>query len=85
MACVDKKPTSAEYMLLQLSQYLSEVAIKVAENLGHSATAHQAAKERLEKIYDGKRRQVALCLEEPERFQPLEEPFTISERYALFL
>ena len=49
MACVDKTPTSTKYMLLQLLQYLSGQLIKVAKSLGYSATAHQAAKERMER------------------------------------
>lgn len=47
MSCFGKVPTSEEYKLLQLRQYLSGEALKVIESLGHSATAYQAAKERL--------------------------------------
>ena len=39
------------------------------ENLGHSAIAYEAAKERLERKYGGKRRQIAIYLEELEQFR----------------
>ena len=48
MACVDTAPATGEYKLLQLRQCLSGEALNVIENLGHSATAYEAAKERLE-------------------------------------
>ena len=35
MACVDQAPSSAEYKLLQLRQYLGGEALKSIENLGH--------------------------------------------------
>ena len=49
LACIDSAPVTGEYKLLQLRQYLSGNALKVIENLGHSATAYEAAKERLER------------------------------------
>ena len=64
MACVDKAPATPEYKLLQLRQYLSGEALKVGEPLGHSAAAYETAKERLERKFGGKRRQIALHLEE---------------------
>ena len=67
MACVD----TGEYKLLQLRQCLSGEALNVIENLGHSATAYEAAKERLERRYGGKRRQVAIYLEDLNRFQQI--------------
>ena len=67
MACVDK----AQYNLLQLRQYISGEALKVVEPLGHSAAAYETAKERLERKFGGKRRQIALHLEELENFKPL--------------
>lgn len=76
MVCVDKAPTSSEYKLLQLRQYLSEKAIRVTESLGHSTTAYQATKERLERKYGGQRRQVALRLQERDRFQPIRRGHT---------
>ena len=45
MACVDTAPATGEYNLLQLRQCLSGEALSVIENLGHSATAYEAAKE----------------------------------------
>ena len=57
--------------MLQLCQYLSGEALKVIENLGHSATAYEAAKERHEKTYGGKRRQIAIYLEDLEQFRQI--------------
>ena len=57
MACVDTDPAKGEYKLLQLRKCLSGEALNVIENLGHSTTAYEAAKERLERRYGGKRRQ----------------------------
>ena len=76
MVCVDKAPTSSEYKLLQLRQYLSEEAIRVTESLGHSTTAYQATKGRLERKYGGQRRQVALRSQERDRFQPIRRGHT---------
>ena len=47
LACIDKAPATAEYKLLQLRQYLSGEALQAIESLGHSATAYEAAKERI--------------------------------------
>ena len=63
-ACIDSAPATGKYMLLQLRQYLSEEALNVIENLGHSSTAYEAAKERLERKYGGRRRQIAMYIEE---------------------
>lgn len=41
------------------------------ENLGHSATAYEAAKERLERKYGGKQRQIAIYLEDLEQFRQI--------------
>ena len=68
-ACIDSAPATQEYKLLQLRQYLSGEALKSIDNLGHSAVAYQAAKERLERKFGGKRRQIAIYLDELERFQ----------------
>ena len=70
-ACVDKAPATPEYKLLQLRQYLSGEALKCVERLGHSASAYEAAKERLERKCGGKRRQIALHLEELDKFKPI--------------
>ena len=43
--------------------------------IGHSAAAYEAAKERLERKFGGKRRQIALNLEELENFKPLRPGF----------
>ena len=68
LACIDSAPATAEYKLLQLRQYVSGEALKVIDNLGHSAAAYEAAKDRLERKFGGKRRQIALYLEELEDF-----------------
>ena len=70
-ACIDSAPATAEYKLLQLRQYLSGEALKVIENLGHSATAYEAAKERLERKYGGMRRQISIYLEDLEHFRQI--------------
>ena len=71
MTSVDKAPTTPEYKLLQLCQYLSGEALKVVEPLEHSAAAYETAKGRLERKFGGKRRQIALHLEVLENFKPL--------------
>ena len=68
-ACIDSAPATPEYKLLQLRQYLAGEALKSIENLGHTAGAYQAAKERLERKFGGKRRQIPIYLDELERFQ----------------
>ena len=68
-ACIDSAPVTGEYKLLQLRQYLTGEALKCIENLGHSAASYEAAKERLERKYGGKRRQIALYLEELDQFR----------------
>ena len=73
MACIDRAPASPEYKLLQLRQYVSGDAISCIEKLGHSAAAYEAAKERLERRFGGKRRQVASCLEDLKAFSPLSD------------
>ena len=71
MACIDKSPATPEFKLLQLRQYLSGEALKAIETLGHSASAYQAAKERLERKYGGKRRQIAIYMEDVDNFRPI--------------
>ena len=71
MACVDTAPATGEYKLLRLRQCLSGEALNVIENLGHSAAAYEAAKERLEPRYGGKRRQIAVYLEDLDKFQQI--------------
>ena len=43
------------------------------ENLGHSATAYEAAKERLERKNGGKRRQIAIYIEDLENFRQIRQ------------
>ena len=71
MACVDQAPATAEYKLLQLRQCLAGDALKAIESLGHSATAYQTAKERLDRKFGGQRRQIALYLEDIDNFRPI--------------
>ena len=71
LACFDSAPATGEYKLLQLRQYLSGEALKVINSLGHSAAAYEAAKDRLERKFGGKRRQIALYLEELEQFRQI--------------
>ena len=71
MACVDTAPSTGEYKLLQLRQCLSGEALNVIESLGHSAAAYEAAKKRLERRYGGKRRQVAIYLEDLDKFSQI--------------
>jgi len=54
-----------------LRQCLAGEALRSIESLGHSATAHQAAKERLERKFSGQRCQIALYLEEIDNFRPI--------------
>ena len=68
LSCIDSAPAKSEYKLLQLRQYLSGDALRVIDSLRHSATAYDAAKDRLERKYGGRRRQIAIYLEELEQF-----------------
>ena len=43
-------------------------ALKAIESLGHSAAAYEIAKDRLDRKFGGKQRQISLNLEELERF-----------------
>ncbi|KAJ8050677.1 hypothetical protein HOLleu_03974 [Holothuria leucospilota] len=71
LVCIDVAPATPEYKLLQLRQYLSDEALMVIENLGHSAKAYQSAKDRLERKYGDKRRHIALQFEELHKFKPI--------------
>ena len=71
MTYIDQAPTTAEYKILQLRQYLSEEALKAIENFGQSAAAYQIAKERLGKKFGGQRRQMAIYLKELENLRPV--------------
>ena len=68
LACIDAAPATAEYKLLQLRQYVAGEALNSINGLGHSAQAYQVAKERLERKFGGKRRQVLIYFEELEHF-----------------
>ena len=72
-SCVDRARATPEYKLLRLRECLQGEALKVIENLGHSAAAYEAAKSRLERKYGGKRRALTLRLEELEAFKQIRE------------
>ena len=65
-------PATPEYKLLQLRQYLSGEALNVIEGLGHYGFAYEAAKERLDRKFDGERRKIAINLEELGNFSPIQ-------------
>ena len=46
-------------------------ACKVVESLEYTAVAHEAAKERLERKYGGKCRQITINMEEIDQFKPI--------------
>ena len=71
ITCVDQAPGTREYKLLQLRTYLKENALKVVQSLGYSAIAYEAAKERLERKYDGKRRQILINMGEIDQLKPI--------------
>ena len=64
LACIDTAPVTAEYKLLQMRQYLAREALYAMDSLGHSAHAYEAAKERLERKFGGKRRQLLIYFED---------------------
>lgn len=72
-SCVDRARATPEYKLLRLCECLQGEALKVIENLGHSAAAYKAAKSRLERKYSGKHRALTLRLEELEAFKQVRE------------
>ena len=58
--------------MLQLRQYVSGEALSAIENLGHSTSAYEAEKDRLERKYGGKRRRIAIFLEDLEQFKQIQ-------------
>ena len=71
-ACIDQAPATPEYKLLQLRQHLTGEALKCIENLGHSAGAYEASKNRLERKFGGLRRRLALYIEQLEGFRSIQ-------------
>ena len=71
MACVNRTSVTQENKMLQLRQYVSGEAFIAIENLGYSPAAYEAAKDRLEGKYGGKRRQKASFMEDLEQFQQI--------------
>ena len=68
MACVDQAQLSINYYSYSVCQCLAGKALKVIENLGHSAAVYQAAMERLERKFGGQSHQIALYLKEIDSF-----------------
>ena len=73
LACVDNTLATPENKLPRLRNSLEGEALQVIENLGHSASAYHVAKERLERKYGGKRRQMVLRLEELDKFKQIRD------------
>ena len=80
MACIDSAPMTKEYKLLQLRQYLGGQALETIQNLGHSALAYDATKQRLERKFGGQRRVFARQLELLDSFAPIKDGDTGSWR-----
>ena len=72
-SCLDRGRATPEYKLLRLRECLQGEALKVVENLRHSAAAYEAAKTRLERKYGGKRRALTLRMEELDAFKPIRD------------
>ena len=72
MTCVYSAPVTPEYKMLQLRQYVSGEALNSVDNLGYSPTVYEAAKDRLERKYGGKRRRKAIFLEDLEQFRQVQ-------------
>ena len=70
-ACVDRAPATGEFKMLQLKQCLAGEALCAIEHLRHSTAAYDAAKERLEKKFGGKRRQISTYYEDIDQFQQI--------------
>ena len=73
LACIDAPPVTAEHKLLQLRQYVAREALHAIDSLGHSAYAYEAAKERLERKFRGKRRQVLIYFEDLGNFPQIRD------------
>ena len=73
LACIDTAPVTVEYKLLQMPQYLAGEALYAIDSLGHSAPAYEAAKERLERKFGGKRRQVLIYFEDLGNFPKIRD------------
>ena len=75
MTCVYQATATPKYKLLWLGSYLKGEALKVVESLGHSAVAYEATKERLERKYGGKCRQIAINMEEIDQFKSIQPEY----------
>ena len=70
-ACVGSSSASPELKLLHLRQYLSGEALSSIDSLGYTASAYQAAMNRLDRKFGGEQRQVTLQYEQVEAFPPV--------------
>ena len=70
-SCVDSAPISSEFKLLHMKQYLSGEPLNLIESLGHSSTAYMMAKEKLQRKYGGKKRELAIFLDKLDSFPQL--------------
>ena len=66
--CIDAAPATPQYKLLQMKKYLGGEPLQFVKKIGHSAAAYTIAKDKLEKKFGGKRRQMAIYLDELDRF-----------------
>ena len=73
LACIRTAPVIAEYKLLQMQQYLAGEALYAIDSLGHSAPAYEVAKERLERKFRGKRRQLLIYFEDLGNFPQIRD------------
>ena len=76
ISCMYSAPAMSKYKLLQLRQCLSGEALNAIKDLGHSATAYDTAKERLERKFGGKRCQFAIYFEDLEKFRQIRPEHT---------
>ena len=74
--CIDSAPATGQYKLSAAKTILVGEALNVIDILGHSSTAHEAAKERLERKFGGWRRQIAMFTEELKQFEQIRSGYT---------
>ncbi len=60
--CVDKTSSSASYKMLQLREHLKDDALKCVEGFPASEIGYEAAKDKLETKFGGRRRLLLMHL-----------------------